>query len=171
MAKKDESGKTGTEAPRKHRRGPAATRGVADAWLRLAAARHGFPDTGLLRHWSAIAGPGLGAHTRPVEMRAAKSGGATLVVACSGTAAVLVQHQSRQLIDRVNAFLGPGAVTSIKVRQTWRAPPQRPVPPAPPVLTAAEESAIAAETARVKSPDLRRHLAQLMRLAAAERKS
>ena len=63
--------------------------------------------------WHDIAGAALANHTQPLSI----SPTGVLTLRADGGAALLVQHQSREMIARVNALLGPGAVSSVKLVQ------------------------------------------------------
>lgn len=53
---------------------------------------------------------------------------ATLVVACEGFSAVKLQHESSQLIQRINGFFGYCAIARLKIEQKPVRPAQPPVP-------------------------------------------
>lgn len=80
--------------------------------------------TGLVAAWADIAGPRLADSTRPEKLvwPARRSDldpfePATLVVACEAAAALRLQHQTSELLSRVNAFFGFAAVSRIKIVQ------------------------------------------------------
>jgi predicted nucleic acid-binding Zn ribbon protein len=69
--------------------------------------------------WEQIVGEALGAHTRPGGF----TDGELLVIADSTAWATQVRLLRAQLVRRLNAELGPGTVTGVKVRGPL--PPQR----------------------------------------------
>jgi hypothetical protein len=112
--------------------------------------------------WPAIVGPQLARSTQPEALlpsRHGKSGGRTLRLKVSGAAALEVQHQTAQLIERVNAHLGHRAIDDIRLVQgVIVQPPVRRVPVRPDPATL---SAMEARVADVKDPELRAALARL----------
>ena len=76
-------------------------------------ARAGFPDPGLVLRWAEIAGPAVARLARPVKWQE-DTAGATLTLKCEAGAAVLLQHQTRELIQRLNAYLGANRIGRLK---------------------------------------------------------
>ncbi len=71
----------------------------------------------LVQAWEEVVGPVLGEQSRPLKLlwprRAHEDDPfqpATLVIACQGFTAMRVQHETGEIISRVNAFLGFAAV-------------------------------------------------------------
>ncbi len=78
----------------------------------------------LVQAWDEVVGPALGELSRPLKLiwpRRAREDDpfqpATLVIACQGFTAMRVQHETGEIISRVNAFLGFAAVGRIKIEQ------------------------------------------------------
>lgn len=78
----------------------------------------------LLQSWEEIAGERLGRQSRPEKIdwprRAHEDDPfepATLTIACEGTAALLLQHETTEVMSRINAFLGFAAIGRIKIVQ------------------------------------------------------
>jgi hypothetical protein len=99
--------------------------------------------------WREIVGDRLARVTRPQKLTRGRAGqGGVLELRVAGPAALLVQHQSEEILARVNLFLGPGAVDKLRIAQG----PVKPLPniAAParrqtaPVLTAQAEADLAA---------------------------
>jgi hypothetical protein len=97
--------------------------------------------------WREIVGDRLARVTRPQKLTRGKAGqGGTLELRVAGPAALLVQHQSAEILERVNLFLGPGSVERLRIAQG----PVAPLPSAsdrpvradrrPPPLDAAAEA-------------------------------
>ncbi len=98
--------------------------------------RYGFPAAALLTDWKAIAGADLAAWTRPERLKWPKGGddeeagaarGATLLLRVDGPRSIEVQMRGRQLIERINAYFGFGAVGELRIMQaplTARAAPR-----------------------------------------------
>ena len=102
--------------------------GILDPVLRK---RAGI-GVGLVQSWDEIAGAQLAASTRPERIawprRAHEDDPfqpGTLVIACEGMAALHLQHQTGEVIARVNAFLGFAAVARLKIVQKPVAAPPR----------------------------------------------
>lgn len=75
------------------------------------------PDI-LRARWREIAGESLAARTEPVKLVRNRTGGpGTLEIRVEGPAAALIQHQAPQILDRVNLFLGQGAVAKLRIVQ------------------------------------------------------
>ncbi|PRD45737.1 DUF721 domain-containing protein [Phyllobacterium phragmitis] len=146
--------------------------GVLDPVLRK---RAGI-NLALLQSWEDIIGSALGTQSRPLKIlwprRAHEDDPfqpATLVIACEGFAAIRIQHETGEIISRVNGFLGFAAIGRIKIEQ-------KPVPIAASrrrvgqaVVDAASEKHIEAVTAEIEDDDLRAALARLGRSVIAEK--
>jgi hypothetical protein len=98
-------------------------------------ARAGFSDPTLVLRWIEIVGPDIARFAEPLKLSEGPSGG-TLTLRAEPAAAVFMQHQTRALCDRINAFLGRPAVAKLRfVNGTVTAPPEPqrlPKPPAEP---------------------------------------
>ena len=137
--------------------------GILDPVLRKRAGM----TIGLVQSWEEIVGPRLAAVTRPERIAWPRRRDeddpfepATLVIACSGPAALRVQHESAEIVGRLNAFLGYGAVGRIRIVQKHVAaevrPPRRQRPP-----TAAEAGRLEAVTGGIEDEGLREALRRL----------
>ncbi|WP_062203073.1 DUF721 domain-containing protein [Aureimonas sp. AU12] len=147
-------------------RAPRGARPLADLVSALVdpiVARKAGMTAGLLGAWPEIAGLRLQEGCRPEKLHWSKGSGAddgsfepaTLVVACEGAYVLRLQHESRELIARVNAFFGYPAVSKLKIvqRPVRIERPNRKVPIRP--LTAGNRAEIAEATARIESPRLK----------------
>jgi hypothetical protein len=84
------------------------------AMLGLAAFRRaGFDDPTLVLRWREIAGPEVAQFTRPSRLCEGPAG-AVLTLRADPAAAVFLQHESRALCDRINAWLGRAAVQRLR---------------------------------------------------------
>ncbi|MFT3809388.1 MAG: DciA family protein [Micropepsaceae bacterium] len=160
MSEREDKDKS--EAPRIATRGPRKLAGLAGPTARGLAAAKGFAIMSIATRWADIAGPQLAPHARPQAISPA----GILTVKVEGAAALLIQHQQRELIQRIAALAGEGVVKSLKIVQgpIARARELRPKP-LPPRLSAAEEAAVSHSVAKVEDPGLRDSLAKLMRRA------
>jgi hypothetical protein len=131
-------------------------------------AKRGFATADLISAWSDIVGPRYATTTMPEKLtwprrdQAKAPGGATLVIRVDSGMAIYLQHETSVLLDRINGFLGFGAVTQLKIVQGVVSQPA-PRRAAPPPLTQAEESEVTATVATIESDALREALARLGR--------
>ncbi len=103
---------------------PVAVNDLASAILDPVLRKRTGISVGLVQSWEEIAGLRLAARTRPEKIiwprRVHEDNPfepATLVVACDGSAALHLQHETGEIISRVNAFLGFAAIGRIKIVQ------------------------------------------------------
>jgi hypothetical protein len=108
-----------------------------------ALARMGFRDPTLVLRWDDIAGKDIARIARPLKFSEGANGG-TLTLRAEPGAALFLQHETRQLCERINAYLGRAAVTRLRFVQGPLAQklihsplPKRPVhaPPGDPALS------------------------------------
>lgn len=130
----------------------------------------------LVQSWEEIAGPRLAATSRPERIvwprRASDDDPfepATLVVACEGFAALALQHETNEVIARVNAFLGFAAIGRVKIVQKPVRAPEKPKPRALRPLTGSEEQALADRLDGIESDSLRKALERLGRGVLGEK--
>jgi hypothetical protein len=120
--------------------------------------KHGFSAAALITDWATIVGHELAAATSPdklkwpkgiaayeeVEGGAAGRPGATLIVRVDPARALDVQYQTRQLMERINAYFGYRAVTGVRLLQApLDVAPNKPVPRAPAPVAPAASKAVA----------------------------
>ena len=132
---------------------------------------------GLVQSWDEIAGPRLSAHTRPERIVWPRRmheddpfQPATLVIACEGFAALHVQHETGEIIARVNGFLGFNAIGRIKILQKPVRGTPKPAKPRLKPVSAADEAKIATAVSGVEDEGLRAALERLGRTVAGSRK-
>lgn len=117
----------------------------------------------LLLHWPEIAGPDLARVTEPgtlIPGRGLANNGQLTVTVAGGPAALEIQHQEPQILERINTFLGYRAVGKLKLIQgvlTPRAAHAAREESAPPP----DMAAAAPLTAKIRAPDLRAALTRL----------
>lgn len=125
----------------------------------------------LVQSWEEIVGEALAARTRPERIAWPRRASdddpfepATLIVACESAAALRLQHETGEVIDRINAFLGFAAIGRVRIVQKPVAmtPKRKPPPPRP--LTGAETARLAEVTTPIEDEALR---AALKRLGAS----
>lgn len=122
---------------------------------------------GMVQSWDEIVGERLAALTRPEKIVWPRRRHeddpfepATLVVACSGAAALRLQHETAEIIGRVNAYLGYGAIGRIRIVQKPIETSRR-EKPKPRSLTQEETGRIARVTGAVEDAGLREALERL----------
>lgn len=112
--------------------------------------RYGRGAGALEARWREIVGDQLARVTRPQKLSKGRGAAAgVLELRVAGPAALLVQHQSADILARVNLFLGAGSVDRLRIAQGPVKPLSAPAaaPPRsarrPPPLDAAAEAALA----------------------------
>ena len=111
--------------------------------------RAGFTDATLLLRWPEIVGAHIARVALPLKWQDGTEG-AVLTLKCEPGATVLLQHQTRMLIERLNAYLGQGRVVRLKLvpgRLVSRTDPPR--HPRPGVQTATESVTLAEALGRL----------------------
>ena len=72
----------------------------------------------LSARWREIVGETLAKRTEPSKLSKPRAGGgAILEIKVDGPAAALIQHQSGEILQRVNLFLGTGSVERLRIVQ------------------------------------------------------
>jgi hypothetical protein len=89
-------------------------------------ARAGFTDPGLVLRWAEIAGREVARVAQPVRFQEGADGG-VLTLRCVPGATVLLQHETRALIARINSVLGARRVG--RLRLLTGSPVRIPAPP------------------------------------------
>ncbi|HUJ04469.1 MAG TPA: DciA family protein, partial [Rhizomicrobium sp.] len=115
----------------------------ANATATAAFARAGFRDPTLILRWEEIAGAEVARLARPVKLSDGPSGG-TLTLKSEPGASLFLQHETRALCERINAYLGRPAVSRLRfvqgalalrpIRPSRRKPAAAP-PPHDPAVT------------------------------------
>lgn len=147
--------------------------GVLDPVLR----RRAGMTVALLQSWEEIAGPRLAASTRPEKIAWPRRlheddpfEPATLVVACEGAAALRLQHETGEVVSRVNAFLGFAAVGRVRIVQKPVQPAAARSRPVQRPLSEGERARLARTVGGVEDQGLREALERLGRSVIARRR-
>ena len=154
---------------RPSRRPPPPAGKALTAYLKTLDARFAAASAGprvLTERWREIVGETLARRTEPVKLvRPRRGGAAILEVRVDGPAAALIQHQSADIIARVNLTLGEGAVDKLRIVQgPVRAPVvAKPNRRKPTPLDAAQEADLAAGLAEQPEGGLKAALLKLGR--------
>ena len=122
------------EPPQRRARADTVGRDASIA-ARAAFVRAGFSDPTLVLRWNEIAGAETARIARPIRLSEGASGG-ILTLRAEPAAALFLQHESRSLCERINAYLGRPAVTKLRFVQgpltQLPVPPSLPKPTEPP---------------------------------------
>ena len=118
---------------------------------------------GLVQSWEKIVWPRRLHEEDPFEP-------ATLVIACEGAAALHLQHETGEIIGRVNAFLGFAAIGRIKIVQKPVRHNRGPEPARLRELDREEVSRIARSVGGIEDEGLRASLERLGRSVLGSRK-
>ncbi|MER8430358.1 DUF721 domain-containing protein [Mesorhizobium caraganae] len=132
---------------------------------------------GLVQSWEEIAGPRLAGHSRPEKIQWPRRmheddpfEPATLVIACEGTAALHLQHETGEIINRVNAFLGFNAIGRIRIVQKPVLSEKARPKPAPRPLTSVEKAKLSDTVGKIEDEGLRASLERLGATILGKRK-
>lgn len=81
--------------------------------------KRGFAEGTIFRQWREIVGADIAADCLPEKLAfpAGRRSEGSLQVIANGGAALELQHRASQILDRVNSYLGYGAVAHLKIRQ------------------------------------------------------
>jgi hypothetical protein len=155
-----------------HRAAPTAGRQMAKL-IKALDEKFGQGTGALAARWREIVGETLAKRTEPSKLTKPRSGGAaTLEIRVDGPAAALIQHQSAEILDRVNLFLGKGAVEKLRIVQgpvKARAGAAAPKRPRTQPMDAAAEAALRDSLKTAPDGDLKSALERLGRGALRDR--
>jgi hypothetical protein len=100
-----------------HRSAPTAGRHMSKV-VKALDEKFGKGTGALAARWREIVGETLARRTEPSKLSKPRSGGgATLEIRVDGPSAALIQHQSGEILERVNLFLGKGSVEKLRIVQ------------------------------------------------------
>lgn len=123
---------------------------------------------GLVQSWEEIAGPRLAGRSRPEKIQWPRRmheddpfEPAVLVVACEGAAALHLQHETGEIISRVNAYLGFNAINRIRIVQKPVATGGEKMRPRLRPLTEPEKKKLSGTVEHIEDADLRASLERL----------
>jgi hypothetical protein len=157
---------------------PVAVSDVASTILDPVLRKRTGISIGLVQSWEEIAGPRLAERTRPEKIVWPRRmheddpfQPATLIIACDGSAALHVQHETGEIISRVNAFLGFAAIGRIKIVQKPVAAPQTRLKPQLRPLSEPEKSRLSGTVGLIEDDALRASLERLGATILGARKS
>ena len=147
---------------KQQRRGARPVGDLVSQLLDPVLARKTGMTTGLIAAWAELVGTRLDGVCRaeklvwpPRRHEADPFQPATLVVACEGASVLRLQHQTSEIVARVNAFFGYPAVDRLKIVQRAVVPHRPDRRPSLRNLGAGELASIAAMTDRIEDPRLK----------------
>ncbi|MEP4029841.1 DciA family protein [Roseibium polysiphoniae] len=132
--------------------------------------KRGFASVDILAAWPDIVGERYGERVQPDRIiwprRTGEDGEmtadpATLVVHTDGATALMLSHETRQLIERINTFYGWAAIGRIKITQKPVEVRRKPKPRALRSLTGEEEARLESQLETVANDRLREALKKL----------
>lgn len=125
-------------------------------------------SVGLVQSWEEIVGPRLAMNSRPEKIQWPRRmheddpfEPAVLIVACSGPAALHLQHETGEIIGRVNSFLGFNAIGRIRIVQKPVARADGPIRPRLRKLSEAEQSKLSGVVQHIEDAGLKASLEKL----------
>ncbi|MCG8273052.1 DUF721 domain-containing protein [Aquamicrobium sp. NLF2-7] len=134
-------------------------------------------SVGLIQSWDEIVGERLAGSCRPEKIQWPRRmreedpfEPAVLIVACEGLAALHIQHQSSEIIGRVNAFLGFAAIGRIRIVQKPIAGAARKARPVLRALSQQEKAKLAHTVEAIEDEGLRASLERLGATVLGSRK-
>ena len=155
-------------AGKRHSRNAVAVSDLATEILDPVLRRRAGISIGLVQSWEEIVGPRLAGSSRPEKIQWPRRMGdddpfepAVLVIACEGAAALHLQHETGEIIARVNSFLGFSAIGRVRIVQkpvASRASEPKPIPRA---LSQDEKARLANTVDKIEDAGLRAALERL----------
>ncbi|MBL8584542.1 MAG: DUF721 domain-containing protein [Rhizobiaceae bacterium] len=149
-------------------RNPVAVSDLTDAIIDPVLRRRTGLSVALVQSWEEIVGPRLAASSRPERIRWPRRVGeddpfepAVLVIACSGVSALHLQHETAEVLSRVNAFLGYQAIGRIRIEQKPVADTSRKPALPPRSLTEPERTFLDRTVGAIEDDGLRASLERL----------
>jgi hypothetical protein len=134
-------------------------------------------SVGLVQSWEEIVGQKVAASSRPEKIQWPRRASeddpfqpATLIIACEGLAAMRIQHETTEIIGRINNYLGFPAIGRIRLVQKPVQHLARKHRPELRPLTPSENTRLAGTLDAIEDEGLRRSLEALGRAVIGRRK-
>jgi hypothetical protein len=153
------------------KKGAQPLQALVDGCLEPSLRAKGFASSAIHLHWAEIVGNALAPWSEPITLKwpvtpaganqSLPKAGAILTVKVEGAFALDVQHQTPQIIEKVNGFFGWRCVERIAIKQ---GPIRKLAPPAPKrrkELTVAASKNLDAILETIEDPTLKATLARL----------
>ena len=126
--------------------------------------KRGLTRAELLVDWPRIVGPYFAAHTAPLKLvyRRGRGDGGVLHLAVAPALATAVQHEAPRLVERINAYVGHGAIGQLRLSGGLPAAPAPRALRAPPVAMAPSPAVAALDEGPLRDAlhRLERHMAR-----------
>ncbi|MEX0344924.1 MAG: DUF721 domain-containing protein [Rhizobiaceae bacterium] len=162
-------------AAKTRRHNPVPVSDLVSGVLDPVLAKRAGITTSLLQAWDEIVGDRLADLSRPEQIkwnrRASEDDAfepATLIIACEAMAALHIQHETTEIIARINAFLGYSAIGRIKIAQK-PVRKEKTVKPDLRDISDEKKHQIADTVSGIKDDELRKSLERLGKQVAASR--
>jgi hypothetical protein len=156
----DDDTHSGMAKVRRSVHGPQPIAALVPVVARTAFGRSALGVAHLTEAWVGMVGPDMATATTPRHLSQG-----TLTIGCSGPVAMELQHQSTELIGRINQYLGSPAVRRLRLVQTAASQTRIQPRPAP---TRAVELAASEAVADLPEGPLRTALSALGRAVLTE---
>lgn len=134
-------------------------------------------SVGLVQSWEEIVGQKVAASSRPEKIQWPRRASeddpfqpATLIIACEGLAAMRIQHETTEIIGRINSYLGFPAIGRIRLVQKPVQHFARKQRPELRALTPSENSRLSETLGAIEDEGLRRSLEALGRAVIGRRR-
>lgn len=151
-------------------RNPKPLNDLASAVLDPVLRKRAGISVALIQSWEDIVGESIARRSRPEKIQWPRRKHedepfrpATLVVAAEASAALELQHQTGELMARVNAFLGFRAIGKVRLVQKFAPEPLAKARPKPRALAPEEERRLGERLQPIEDEGLRQSLARLGR--------
>jgi hypothetical protein len=122
----------------------------------------------LVQSWEEIVGERLASKSRPEKIQWRRKPDddspfepATMVIAADGLAALQIQHETTEIIARINAFLGYGAIGRVRIVQKPVLADTKPRRQPPRSLSTVEKAKIDRAVSAIEDDELKASLARL----------
>ncbi len=120
--------------------------------------KRGLAKADILAWWPDIVGKAYAGKTRPERIRWPRAsdpngGAATLIIRCDPSVALQLAHETDQIRERLNRFLGFSAIGAVRIVQHPIAPELEKPPETPPQSRAVDADRLAMLEARLRPLD------------------
>ncbi len=138
---------------------PSVNRAVSKV-MRPLSKKFGGGLAALEPHWDDIIGSKFAKISRPVAFKGSAKG-RQLIIRAPGPAGALIMAAQSQILDRINGFMGPGHVKSIRVIQSRMQAGDTPQAPRKKPLTPSIKRELQSGLDHIEDPDLKAALSKL----------
>ncbi|MBP5160811.1 MAG: DUF721 domain-containing protein [Alphaproteobacteria bacterium] len=131
-----------------------------DQATRTLLGKRGFWNADIIAHWDEIVGQELSQGIRPDKITYPKGkGGVVHLRVAGGAFAVMAEHKKREILDRLNTFVGSQAFEDIKMTQGANLHPKKEeAQPVKKAITPEQEKELERILAHIRDPQLKEAL-------------